>query len=101
MFVSFLYLGQTDIVCRQQGEYISLKACHQQFETVHKHGEQYRNDCHCAIDGCPHRCGDEYQASQCQDNRMPCHNVGKQTDHQGEWLGEYAEELHKGYDRQG
>ena len=31
---------------------------------------------------------------------MARHDIGKQTDHQGERLGEYAEKLHKRHDRQ-
>ena len=30
---------------------------------------------------------------------MPRHDVGKQTNHQGKWFGEYPEELHERHDR--
>ena len=93
------YFCQTNVAGRQKREYIGLQASHEQFQAIHENTECDRNNRHADVYPNAHRDGDKDQTRQCQDNRVPCHDVGKQTDHQGERLGEYAEELDEWHDR--
>ena len=77
-----------------------MQTSHQQFQTVHERAEQHRNDRHSEIHQQPHRYRDKDQAGEGEEDRMSCHDIGKQTDHQGERLGEYAEKLDKRHDWQ-
>ena len=91
-------LGHTDKVGREDGEYIGLQTSYQDLQTVHEDTEEHGDDRHARVNQdalC--RC-DKDQAGKGQDDGMSRHDVGEETDHQGDRLGENAEELHERHD---
>ena len=92
-----MHLSQGDEDGRQHGEHVGLDESHQQLQTVHEyhqHGtdERKRRAYH-GID----LTRDEDDTGQGQNDGMAAHHVGKQTDHQGEGLGENAEQFDDGH----
>ena len=94
-----LLLRQTDEDGREQGEDVCLKECDEQFETVHEDGEENGDDSHRPVYEGPHLCRNEDDACKAEDDGVPGHDVGEQTDHQREGFCEDSHEFDKGNDR--
>ena len=96
-----LLMSKTDKYRTQHGEYVGLYECHQQFKSVHEQqhqdAEQVQTDTH-AYPHCPAK---EDNAAEAEYHSVPCHHIGKKTDHQGERLGEDTEELDDGHQGDG
>ena len=98
LFVMLL-MCQTDEHRTQHREHVSLYECHQQFEGVHEQqhddAEQVQADTHANT----HSPAQEDHTAEAEYHGVACHHVGKETDHQGEGLGEHTEQLNHWHQR--
>ena len=96
-----VFMGQADKHGTEHREDVGLDEGHQHLEKVHEEqhddaeGVQTQSVAH------THRPSEEDDAREAQDDGMAGHHVGEETDHQGEGLGEDAEELYHGHDGHG
>ena len=88
-----LHSRHADKYRREHGEHIRLDECHEHFHAIHEDAEKYRHDAHRSTDGSSHTGRNEDDARKRQDDGVTCKDVGKQTNHQGKWLGEDTEQL--------
>ena len=98
-FGMFLHLRQTDKHGRQHREDVCLDECHQNFQRIHENAECHRHHRHRAVDNRTRLHRDEDNGHQTEHGRMSCHDVGKQTDHEGERFGENSEKFHERHNR--
>src|SRR6218665_131612 len=97
--ICFFIVMITDRLCDeyrcQVGEDESLDECHQDLDHIYEYSKsnRYRSEGNtCCL---RHFCKDEDQAHKAQDDDVTRSHVCKKTHDQGEWLGEYTEQLHR------
>lgn len=78
--VIVLFYRPAEVHGRKQRKDISLQQRHEQLQEVHKGRECHAKRPH------GHTSKDKDQTEQRQDDNVPRRNVGKKTNHQGEWL---------------
>ena len=93
-----LGLCQTDKHGAEHGEYIGLDEGNQKLKRIHEYHHDKADDGDRGAHGYANLAGNEDDAGDGQDDGVSGHDVGKETDHQGEGLGEDAEKLDDGHD---
>ena len=91
-------MGQTDKDGAENGEHVRLNESHQQFKAVHKYHQQEADTTE-RTNRSAHLSADKYDAGERQNDGMAAHDIGKQTDHQGEGLRKYSEEFYHRHHR--
>ncbi len=92
-----LGVSQSDEDCTQHGEYVGLDEGHEEFETVHENHQCEADDGQRGADDGAELARDEDDASEGKDDGVTAHNVGKETYHEGERLGEDTEHFDDGH----
>ena len=96
------FLCHADEDRRQHSEYIGLDVGHQQLQGRHEDGHEDGDDAHHAAHACAiHAANDEDQCHEHHDDDVAGEDVGEETDHQGERLGDGGDELDDGHQREG
>ena len=93
-----LLVCQSDKHSTKHGEHICLNECHQHLKQVHEEEHDDTEEIQAQTITYTHRPAKEDDTGEAENNSMTCHHVGKETDHQGKRLGEYAEELDDWHD---
>ena len=97
--VIMLFHSHAKVECRKQCENVCLDESHQQFKEPHEYAESNGYRRHCRTQHAFDIAENKDQAHETKDNDMPCRDVGKETDHEDERLGEYPEEIDKRHQR--
>ena len=96
------FLCHADEDRRQHSEYIGLDVGHQQLQGRHEDGHEDGDDAHHATHASAiHSANDEDQRHEHHDDDMSGQDVGEQTDHQCEGLGDGGDELDDRHQREG
>ena len=82
----------------EDGEHVRLNESDKQLKAVHEYHQQ-EADATERTNRSAHLSADEDNASERQDDGMAAHDIGKQTDHQGEGLREDAEKFYHRHHR--
>ena len=84
-----MVIRHSDEERRQDGEHVGLDVSHQQFQASHEDGHEDGYDGYHAAHACAiHATDDENQGHEHHDDDVTGKDVGEQTDHQGERLGD-------------
>lgn len=95
-------LRHADEQRRQDGEDVGLDVGHQQLQDRHEDGHEDGDDAHHATHArAIHAADDENQRHEHHDDDVAGQDVGEQTDHQGERLGDGGDEFDDGHQREG
>ena len=90
--------GHSDEHRREQREHHGLDEAYQALQAHHEDTHEDAHGTHAVEDARRHRGHEENDARHGHRNGMACHDVGKESDHQGKGLGEDAHELYHGDD---
>ena len=88
-----LLRGISKVERRQQGEYIGLKKCNQEFNKEHEDHEQGRENTHTVTCYRTFLSKYDYQRRKCQNDDVARIDIGRQTNHQYGRLDEYTHYL--------
>ena len=88
-------MGQADEHRAQQRKHVGLNKSDQQLQAVHEQEHDDAKGVEPQAEPHTHRAPQEDDTGEAQDNRVPRHHVGKETNHQGKWLCKYSYKLNK------
>src|SRR5574344_2871999 len=84
---------QSDEHCRKHCEDVCLNEGNKEFKAIKEDCKEHCQRSHDAIDRSSNLGCDEDHSYQRQECSMTCHDVGKETNHECDWLGEESKEL--------
>ena len=92
-----LFCSCSNVRSRKNRKDKGLDEGYDQFDEVHKGRKQYTDH---RSSGCSTYTGaiiseNKDQSDQTKNNNVPCRDVGKKTNHQGEWLDEKPQDLYR------
>lgn len=94
-----LGVSKTDEYCREEGEDVGLNEGYKDLYKIHEEKHQCAEGIETKAHASSHGPSEEDDASEREDNGMASHHVGKETDHEGEGLGENTNDLDDGNQR--